>query len=231
MTRVMMCGARSDSDIRLLTGAGVDAIGLITEVSQPVPCNLTREVAGQFARIIPPFTASVLIVTEEQIKVICQMVEDIRPDILQLHGFNLPADIAALCEKSKVKLIKTLHFRGASMAEPGDPITLAREYLKAGVNTILVDSSQENKVGSTGRVMDLGLAKEIRDAIFPGPFILAGGLNAGNVAAAIEKVRPYAVDVFSGVTEAGFIDQKKVREFATAVSRSSREPEVRYVTG
>lgn len=230
MTRVMMCGLRRDSDVSLLVKAGVDAVGLITEVHQEIPCKLTREAARRFVQVIPPFTSSVLIITEESLDEIVRLVDYVNPDVLQLHGFNTLEDVAALKENLKVKIIKTLHFTGDKMAETGDPLALAKKYLDAGADAILVDSVKDNKVGSTGEVMDMELARAVRDAIYPAPLILAGGLNAGNIAAAIEKIRPYAVDVFSGVTVSGYLNANKVTEFAAAVRRVYNEPEVNYVT-
>lgn len=231
MTRIMMCGLRRDTDITLLVNAGVEAIGLITEVRQDIICKLTRADAKRLAMAIPPFTASVLIVTEERLNEIERLADYVNPDVLQLHGFNTPEDVETLKRNLRIKIIKTLHFSGNKMLEAGDPLGLARKYLDSGADAILVDSANSSKVGSTGEVMDLEIARELRKGIYPAPLILAGGLNAGNVAAAIEKVRPYGVDVFSGVTSDGYLDTEKVRDFVTAVKSVPSKPEVKNVTG
>jgi len=205
MTRVMICGARRREDISLLVEAGVDAIGLITEVWQDIPCNLSRAEARELSQLIPPFISSVLILTEERVDEICRIAEYVLPDVLQLHGFNTPEDVAVLRGRLRTKIIKTLHFQGERMAEGDDPIGYARQYIEAGANAILVDSYQEGKVGATGETMSLDLV------------ILSGGLHSENVTAAIDKVKPYAVDVFSGVTIAGYLDSDKVRKFIARV--------------
>ena len=217
MTRVMICGTRRREDINLLVEAGVDAIGLITEVWQDIPCNLSRGEARELSQLIPPFISSVLILTEERVDEICRMEEYVLPDVLQLHGFNTLEDVAVLRGRLRTKIIKTLHFQGERMAEGDDPIGYARQYIEAGANAILVDSYQEGKVGATGETMSLDLARKLEDGIYPIPLILSGGLHSENVTAAIDKVKPYAVDVFSGVTIAGYLDSDKVRKFIAKV--------------
>jgi len=219
MTRVMICGTRRREDISLLAEAGADGIGLITEVWQDIPCNLSRAEAKELSRLIPPFVSSVLIVTEERVDEICRMAEYVLPDVLQLHGFNIPEGVATLKERLGIRIIKTLHFRGESMAEGEDPIGYARQYISAGASAILVDSYQEDKVGATGETMNLDLARKLRDEIYPVSLIIAGGLQSGNVAHVIDKVKPYAVDVFSGVTTDGYLDASKVRQFMAGVQR------------
>jgi len=220
MTRVMICGTRRREDINLLVEAGVDAIGLITEVWQDIPCNLSRAEARELNRLIPPFISSVLIITEERVDEMYRIAEQVSPDVLQLHGFNTPEDVTAMKRGLRIKIIKTLHFQGERMAEGDDPIERARQYIDAGANAILVDSYQEDKVGATGETMSLDLARKLRDGIYPVPLIVAGGLHFENVAQAIDKVKPYAVDVFSGVTTGGYLDADSVRRFLARVRPS-----------
>lgn len=217
MTKVMICGSRRTEDIQLLIEAGVDGIGLITEVWQEIACNLSREQARKLKQLIPPLISSVLIVTEERVDEICRMIEQISPDVVQLHGFNTPENVAGLKEKLEVKIIKTLHFQGERMAEGDDPIGCARQYIAAGADAILVDSYQKDKVGATGETMSLNLSRKLGDRIYPIPLIMAGGLHSENVVRVVNKVKPYAVDVFSGVTTGGYLDAYKVRKFMKRV--------------
>ncbi len=103
------------------------------------------------------------------------------------------------------------------MAEGDDPLGCARQYIAAGADAILVDSYQKDKVGATGETMSLSLSRTLRDAIYPAPLIMAGGLHSESVAQVINKVKPYAVDVFSGVTTDGYLDADKVRKFIERV--------------
>lgn len=217
MTKVMICGSRRAEDIQLLVEAGVDGIGLITEVWQKIACNLRREQARKLRQAIPPLISTVLILTEERLDEICRLTEHILPDAVQLHGFNAPEEVASLKEKLKVKIVKTLHFQGESMAEGNDPVGCARQYIAAGADAILVDSYAKDKVGATGETMSLSLSRTLRDALYPVPLIMAGGLDSENVANVVDKVKPYAVDVFSGVTTGGYLDTDKVKKFMDRV--------------
>lgn len=217
MTRIMICGSREESDIKLLVKAGVDAVGLITEVKQDLSCKLTREQARKLVDCIPPLVFSVLILTEERIDEVSRLVDYVHPQAVQLHGFNRPEEVAVLKARLPVKIIKTLHLQGDHLLEKGDPENIVAEYLMAGADAILLDSCDKDKVGSTGRLADLAMACQIRDRVSPRPFILAGGLHAGNVSEAVQKVQPFAVDVFSGVNRQGYIDPQMVKQFVNAV--------------
>lgn len=224
MTRVMLCGARSAEDISMLVEEGVEGIGLITEVAQEIPCCLSREKAETLCRVIPPPVSSILIVTEESIDEICYIVSYVNPDLLQLHGYNSPEQVAVLKQMlPAIKMVKTLHIRGEDLVEHEDPLYVVHRYLSAGIEALLLDSVGEQKYGSTGKTLPWSLARRIRQAIYPVPLILAGGLEPGNVGEAIRAVRPFAVDAFSSVTEQGRLQRKKVRRFIRAVKGISPE--------
>ena len=220
MVKIMLCGSREAADIRMLAQEGVDAVGLITEVKQELPCRLSLEEARHLCGLIPPPLLGVLILTEERVAEICRMVETVLPDAVQLHGFNTPEDVAELRRRLKIKIIKTIHFRDGKIASrEGSPEEAALEYLRAGADAILLDTCDEGRYGSTGRVFPWDTARRIRDAVHPAPVILAGGLHAGNVAEACRQVRPYGVDAFTAVTAEGKLERAKVREFVSAVRR------------
>jgi phosphoribosylanthranilate isomerase len=222
VTRVMICGSRDEADIELLVRAGVEAIGLITEVRQAIPCNLSREQARALAARVPPLVAAVLIITAERVEEACRLVEYVHPDAVQLHGFNRPEDVVALKERLGVRVIKALHLQGERVLEGDDPERCALNYLDAGADAILLDSYHEGKVGATGQAVDFTLGRRLRDAIWPQPLILAGGLSAANVAEAVQRVQPFAVDVFTGVTHQGRLQPQKIREFMHAVQSCRR---------
>lgn len=214
MTAVMVCGIRKREDVDILVEAGVDAVGLITAVWQAIPCNLSLEEARELSRSIPPFMSSVLVITEENVSEVCRMIGHVHPGVVQLHGFNTLRDVSTIKGRTGVKIIKTLHFQGGEMAEDGDPVKTAQEYGEAGADAVLLDSYQRGeKVGATGKTVDFSLAREIRQCISPLPLVLAGGLSADNVLEAVKAVKPYAVDVLSGVTSFDCIDLAKVKQF------------------
>jgi phosphoribosylanthranilate isomerase len=213
MVRIMICGTRRPEDIRLLVGAGVNSIGLITEVWQDIACNLSRHQAKKLCSQIPPLVSSVLIVTKDNIDDICAITEHVNPDILQLHGMNSADDVSFIRKRLNIKIIKTLHFQKTEIAGGGNPMSRAGEFIDAGASAILLDSYNIKKAGATGQLMDLALAREIRNSIMPKPLILAGGLYPDNIMKAVEIVRPYGVDVYSGVVTDGYLDSAKVKTF------------------
>jgi phosphoribosylanthranilate isomerase len=215
----MLCGSRNAGDIQLLVEEGVDAIGLITEVRQEIFCRLSLEEARELSALIPPMVSGILILTEERVEEVCRMVEYVYPHAVQLHGFNTPEDVVSLKKKLNIKIIKTLHFQGGCLAGGDGPERCALDYIKAGADAILLDSYGEGKVGSTGKTVAWDVARRIKDAIGPKPLILAGGLHVHNVAEAVRKVQPYAVDAFSSVISGKQLDRAKVREFIKAARR------------
>ncbi|MGE5398184.1 MAG: phosphoribosylanthranilate isomerase [Chitinophagales bacterium] len=213
MAKIMACGSRDAGDIRLLSKAGVDAIGLITEVRQNLACNLSRNKARELQELIPPGILSVLVLTEENAFEICRLAEYVNPDIIQLHGNITPEVISLLKERIDIRLTRAVLVNKAAAQNETQIINLALEYLEAGADAILIDSSGGGKYGSTGVTVDFTLARFLRDAIYPRPLILAGGLNPDNVARALTRVKPYAVDVFTGIIEKEHLSPAKVEQF------------------
>lgn len=224
MTRVIVCGSRSAADLGMLVEAGVNGVGLITEVWQELGCKLTREEARQFAQLLPPLVVSVLIITEGKLDEVFRMAEAVRPDVLQLHGPSPPRDIERLAANLEAKVVKALLVdKEGKLIEGGKPEEVAKEYIQAGASAIVFDSIRPGKVGATGEMSSLELARTIRDRIWPAPLILAGGLSPSNVAEAIQLVRPYAVDVLSGVLSNGCLDPLKVTQFIGEVHRADSQ--------
>jgi phosphoribosylanthranilate isomerase len=90
-------------------------------------------------------------------------------------------------------------------------------------DAILIDSSTDNKLGGTGKVHDWEISRKTAEAIKPKPLILAGGLHSGNVIEAINRVRPYAVDVCTGTeSKPGKKDPKKINQFLSVVNKADR---------
>ena len=224
MTRVIVCGARSPADLEMLVEGGVDGVGLITEVWQELSCKLRREEAREFARLLPPLVSSVLIVTEEKVDEVLRMADFVRPDVLQLHGPNPPRDLEKMASKLDTKLVKALLVdKDGQLVGGGEPEEVAKEYVQAGASAIVFDSTRPGKVGATGEMSSLELARAVRDRIWPAPLILAGGLNPANVASAMQVVRPYAVDVLSGVLSHEYLAPLKVAQFIEEVRHADSQ--------
>jgi len=222
MTRIKVCGLTRQEDIALCVSAGVHALGFVVEYPHEVPWNLDRKTAEKLMRAVPPFVSRVIVVGDDPHEVIV-LSEFLRPHAVQLHGnesLSVTRDLASAIRERGMHVIKALRFSvetGRCLSTDENPIEAARKVEEAGVDAIVLDSVSEARAGGTGQVMDWKTAREIRCALNI-PVLLAGGLNAGNVAEAIETVPPYGVDVISGVEHpVGKKDPGKLEAFAGAV--------------
>lgn len=223
MTRIKICGIITGEDIRICVAAGVDALGFVVEYPIDVPWNLDRHTAGELIRCVPPFVSRVIVVGDVP-DVVVELTEILRPHVVQLHGnepLSVTATLVAAIHKLGAQVIKPLRFSvetGKFRSSCEDPIDAARLIEDAKVDALLLDSVSDSRPAGTGRSIDWGLARRIRDKVRL-PVILAGGLDAGNIGKAIEAVNPYGVDVISGVEnqEERKKDPQKVRAFVKAV--------------
>jgi phosphoribosylanthranilate isomerase len=187
--------------VRVVTDAGVDALGLIFS-------PLSRRVvdvgaAVEIAAEIPAFTTTVGVFVNDSTREIDKVLEKVPIACLQFHGDELAED----CEKFGIPYIKTVRMRdGASYTE------VARAHPKA--KAILLDSYHPEKYGGTGESFSWERAREDCGK----PLILAGGLNAENVAEAIIVSGAYGVDISSGVESApGIKNPRKIRDLVAVI--------------
>ena len=201
-TRIKICGIKHLDDALKAVECGADAIGLIFVEKSPRYASLTD--ARLIAESLPPFVTVVGLFmnpTEEEVR---EALKVVPINLLQFHGEESPA----FCDQFDTPYIKVLRMR-----ENVNIIAFAQEYSNA--SGILLDTYHE-KGGGSGESFDWNLIPE--EVSFP--LILAGGLNPENVAAAIEKVKPYAVDVSSGVESGPAVkDHKKIEQFIKEVQR------------
>jgi phosphoribosylanthranilate isomerase len=208
MTRIKVCGIMSEEELAYAVMAGADALGFVVEIEDSRHCLSAGE-AADLIRRIPVYTKSVAVIAPHDVNSAVRLAEKIRADVLQLHGKMAPRDLAELKSRIPQKLV------AAMAADAG--IAEAKRYGMVA-DAILLDSMVDGKLGGTGRVHDWDLSAEIVRNLKV-PVILAGGLHPGNVAQAIERVRPYAVDVSSGLESSGKKDPAKIRSFVQEVRR------------
>jgi phosphoribosylanthranilate isomerase len=206
MTRVKICGIMSSSDLTHALRAGADAVGFVVEIESSKHCLSAGE-AADLVRHVPIYTKSVAVINPEDVNDAVRLAAKTGADVLQVHGSLSPADLAILKGQVHQKIIAAL------AAEPG-----GEEAGRYGMvaDAILLDSMVDGTLGGTGKVHDWDISREIA-ASSRVPVILAGGLHPGNVAEAIERVRPYAVDVSSGTETAGRKDPEKISSFIQEV--------------
>ena len=212
--RVKICGIRDEEELKMCVKYA-DAVGFVTEYPSDVPWNITREEVRKLISKTPPFTCTV-IVTSGSVEDVVELVEYTKPNAVQLHGNESEEEVKEIVEAVDAKVIKALPVDvGTGRVYGRDAVEAALSYERVGVDAILLDSKTE-RVGGTGKTFNWEVARRVREEIGI-PLILAGGLNSGNVGRAIEYVKPYAVDVISGVETNGRKDERKVREFVKAV--------------
>ncbi len=203
--RVKICGITRKKDLGAAAAAGADAVGFVVGVSSS-PRNLSLNKAKKLIRQVPPFVKSVLVTVARGINEF-EKYEKLNPDAIQIHGENMEA---AASVRLKIPNIPLMGAVNANFAADLDAVSRTAKLFDA----VLLDSFAEGRYGGTGIVHDWELSKRVKQAIHPKPLILAGGLNPENVAEAVRTVKPYAVDVSSGVErQPGIKDNKKIIEF------------------
>lgn len=203
-TRVKICGFTTAEQAAFAAYAGADAIGLV--FYPPSPRHVSTSTAREIVAALPAFTTVVALfvdATSEQIK---NVIDQVPIDLLQFHG-DEPADA---CRHYAIPYIKAIRMQSHT-----DIKALSKEYHDAA--GLLLDAYHAHAKGGTGEQFNWDLIPD-NCAL---PIILAGGLNADNAADAIYRVKPYALDVSSGVERAkGIKDNHKIANFLTEVYQS-----------
>ena len=211
--RVKICGIRDEEELKICAKYA-DAVGFVTEYPADVPWNISRRKARELTSKTPPFVYTV-VVTSGSVEEVIELVKYTKPNAVQLHGSESEEEVREIVEAIDVKVIKALPIDVETGKVYGrDAVEAALSYEKAGVDAILLDSKTD-KVGGTGKTFNWEVARKVREKISL-PLILAGGLNSKNVRKAVEYVKPYAVDVISGVETGGRKDERKIKEFVMA---------------
>ena len=218
-TRIKICGVRRPQDARAAADAGVDAIGLV--FYPKARRYIDVDTARQILRELPAFVTPVGLFVDQDAESIRQIANDLRLRHIQLHGHEEPSHVASLREFAVLKAIKSardtlraeLDFWRESVG------SLDLRNLKAFV--LETPTGAADAPGGTGVENDWeAIAQAQRDGAFEGlpPIVAAGGLHPGNVAEVVRRIRPYAVDVSSGVEEViGEKSVKKIGDFVDAV--------------
>jgi len=200
-TRIKICGITRVEDGIAAADAGADAIGLVFVSKSPRFVSTSR--ARAITDALPPFVTVVGLFVDAVPDRVRDTLNDVRIDLLQFHGHEEPGD----CRGFQRSYIKAIAMR--------DDVDVAAESARfADAAGLLLDAYVAGEPGGTGQKFDW--ARVPRD--LKRPIILAGGLTPANVASAVSEVRPYAVDVSTGVElSKGIKDPKKIRDFIQAV--------------
>jgi len=199
-TRIKICGLTREADLDAAIDAGADAVGFVFYPKSPRLVAVER--AAALARRLPPFVTPVGLFVNAEPDVVQQVVQAIPQIVIQFHGDEAAED----CDRAARP-----YLRAARMVPGFDLLDFATQYPNA--QAILLDAHVEG-YGGGGKVFDWSLIPRN----VPRPVVLSGGLHAGNVIEGILRVRPWAVDVSSGVESAkGIKDAEAIRRFCEAV--------------
>jgi len=202
-TRIKICGITRTEDVQAAAEAGADAIGLV--FFPPSPRHLEIERARELRFSLPPFVSAVALFVNPDPKTVLDVVQRVKPDLLQFHGDETPEFCAGF----------GLPYLKACRVKPGvDLIKYLLPY--RGAAGWLADAYVEG-YGGAGTSFDWSLIPETR----PRPLVLSGGLTATNVGEAVRRVRPWGVDVSSGVErEKGIKDAARIAAFIAEVKNA-----------
>jgi len=210
--KIKICGITNADDALAAVAAGADALGFVFHKTSPR--YVTVEVVRRIVALLPPFVLPVGVFVNEDIKVVRDLMDSCRLALAQLHG----DESAAYCEQLGRPMLKAIRLR-----DMGSFLSLAEYKGRAGVRGFVIDTYAASAYGGTGQTTDWSLAAESAKTA---AILLAGGLTPDNVGEAIVKVRPYGVDVSSGVEASpGKKDHAKVKAFIQAVQLVSQKPD------
>ena len=200
-TRVKICGLTRPADVASAVAAGADAIGLV--FYPPSPRAVTPRLARELCGLLPPFVTAVGLFVNESAEAVRAVLEQVPLDLVQFHGDEPPA----LCASVGRRWIKAIRMR------PGVELPALIDAYGAAAG-LLLDAYDPLLPGGTGSAFDWGRIPPALAA----RIVLAGGLDPTNIAAAVTRVRPYAVDVSGGVESArGVKDPAKIYAFMQGV--------------
>lgn len=217
-TRLKVCCIADRAEARLAVALGADALGLVSAMPSG-PGVIADDVIAEVAAAVPPPVATFLLTSRTTAAAIAEQAADGGANTLQLVDAVAPDELRALRRMLPgVRLVQVIHvLDDASVAEACEAAPL--------VDALLLDSGNPRlavkELGGTGRVHDWALSRAIV-AASPVPVFLAGGLRADNVAEAVHHVRPFGLDVCSGVRTDGRLDAAKLAALVAAVQAADR---------
>jgi phosphoribosylanthranilate isomerase len=212
MVKVKICGLMEPKDVKATCKAGVDMIGVI--VDAPTRRSVTSKRAMDLFSLVPKTVFKVAVIVNKNVDDAVRIVHELNPDCLQTHSSMSATELKEIKDATGVKIMAVVGVP-QKVEEPWEITARAIEISKVA-DFVLIDTEHRGAGGGTGLVHDWNVSRSIRETI-DRPLILAGGLNPDNVRAAIEFVRPYGVDVASGVEAmVGKKDQNLVKKFIQA---------------
>lgn len=204
LTKIKICGITNVADAHAAVDLGADALGFI--FVPDTPRYIESQDAAQVISKLPPFITKVGVFADESPGTVSQTIQTCGLNVIQLHGSETPEYCDNIRSRGRSIIIKSFRVKDRHSLSP---------IPKYKVSAYLLDTYVKGKKGGTGETFNWDLAIEAKKY---GRIIIAGGLTPENVAEAIRHVRPYAVDVGSGVEASpGKKDHAKIRAFIESV--------------
>ena len=204
-----ICGTGSFADLKCAVDAKADAIGFLMGITHKTQDAVTPEEAAAMVKTLPPFIEPIAVTHLQDAESIIDIVQRSRCTTLQIQNTISLEDIAMIRDAlAYVRIIKAVHVMDTSAVKTAQEVTV---YADA----IILDTRTPERLGGTGLTHDWSISAKIVQASNI-PVILAGGLTPENVATAIHQVRPYAVDVHTGVKINDARDSEKTKAFVEA---------------
>jgi phosphoribosylanthranilate isomerase len=219
ITRIKICCIADREEAALAVRCGASAIGLVSAMpSGPGPISEDR--IAEIAASVPPGVSTFLLTSRQDTASIIAQQKRCGVDTIQICDSLAEGSYAELhAQMPGVKIVQVIHVLGEEAIA---------EALRAApqVDAILLDSGNPlravKELGGTGRAHDWEVSRRLREAVAT-PIFLAGGLSAENVGRAVSRVRPFAVDVCTGVRTDGRLDEEKLLAFVQAVRTADSE--------
>ena len=201
-----ICGTGSFADLKCAVDAGTDAVGFLMGITHVTQDAVTPEEAAAMIKTLPPFMEPVAVTHLQDACSIINIIQRSGCTTIQIQNTITPEDITLIREALPyIRILKAVHVMDMSAVE-------AAEQAAAYADAIILDTRTPDRLGGTGLTHDWSISAKIVEASKI-PVILAGGLTPENLAAAIDRVHPYAVDVHTGVKKNGVRDAEKTKAF------------------
>lgn len=214
-TRIKLCGFTRAEDVHSAVQAGVDALGMIFFARSRRALGLAQ--AEALRGTIPAFVDVVALFVNPDPGHVREVLDVVKPDLLQFHGDETPDE----CERYGKRYMRAFRVGAPGLSSPEEVLAECRRYRSA--NAWLFDSHSAS-YGGSGKGFDLRLLTAVRSAPDAQPVVLAGGLAADNVEERIRRLRPYAVDVSSGIEDTpGIKSAEKITAFVRAVRNADTD--------
>jgi phosphoribosylanthranilate isomerase len=218
-TRLKVCCISSVEEVRIAIELGADALGLVS--AMPSGAGVIAEaLIAEIAAAVPPPVARFLLTSRTDGAAIADQALAARVDTVQLVDRVAPAEYALIRELAPhLRIVQVLHVEDANAVDEA-------RRLEGLVDALLLDSGRPNaavrELGGTGRVHDWSLSRRIVEAVHL-PVFLAGGIRPGNVGAALAQVRPYGIDLCTGVRSEGRLDRAKLAALVEAIQAAEAD--------